>query len=96
MWAGDDKCSHIIDRVWSNDEDRGSMEGVLRLMKRCGEHFSEWNKHSFGNVFRKLDFAKKNLQQAQDGDSLQLDGMGVTKPRQELQLWLERDDVIWG
>lgn len=67
----------------------------MKSLKQCGDHLSVWNKQSFGNVFIKLDIARRNLQQAQDRDAMYLHGMSVNKARQEVQLWLEREEVMW-
>ncbi|KAF5470678.1 hypothetical protein F2P56_011175 [Juglans regia] len=96
MWVGEKKCAKIIENVWKSDNGVScNMEGVMRLIKGCGEQLAWWNKTSFGHIKRELDSARHNLESILATDGAQYDPVGLFKARENMQLWLEQEEMMW-
>lgn len=54
------------------------MEGILNLIKGCGEELTVWNRVSFGHVRKKLNEARNQLEKMQLIDSCNLDLGGLS------------------
>lgn len=95
MWVGEERCEQIIDQVWSNIGTSFGMEEVLNLIKGCGEELTSWNIVSFGQVRRKLNEARNELEKMQFINSCNLDLGAPSLAKNEVQLWLKREEVMW-
>ncbi|XP_041020228.1 uncharacterized protein LOC121261886 [Juglans microcarpa x Juglans regia] len=95
MWVSEERCEQIIDQVWSHKGTSLGMEEVLHLLKGCGEELASWNKVSFGQVRRKLNEARNELVRLQIINSCHPDPGGISRDRNEVQLWLEREEIMW-
>lgn len=50
MWAREDECSEIIDKVWFLGYTDGLIGAIMTMITKCGLHLTQWNKIEFGNV----------------------------------------------
>ncbi|XP_041001573.1 uncharacterized protein LOC121247264 [Juglans microcarpa x Juglans regia] len=95
IWVGEERCEQIINQVWRNRGATFGMEEVLNLIKGCGEELTSWNRVSFGQVRRKLNEARNELEKLQLLNSCHPFPGGLSMARKEVQLWLERNEVMW-
>ncbi|KAG2706415.1 hypothetical protein I3760_05G103200 [Carya illinoinensis] len=95
MWVGETACSSIIENVWRRVEDSASLSCILSCISTCAEDLGSWNKSSFGHVQQELAKAKMKLQSLQATDPNCLFMAEFNKARDEVQKWLENDELIW-
>ncbi|XP_042983366.1 uncharacterized protein LOC122312779 [Carya illinoinensis] len=97
MWVGEEQCERIIEQVWSERGGNRGMEELLNLIQGCGQQLKIWNRHSFGLVKKKLNEARAELEKAQfsHSHSHDLNPEGLSQARNKVQLWLEREEVMW-
>lgn len=96
MWIGEEKCVDI-ENVWTTENGDGghTMESVMRLIKGCGEQLAIWNKVFFGHVKKNIEAARQNLENMLAKDGNQSNPVDLSKTREDMQPWLEREEVIW-
>ncbi|KAF5468190.1 hypothetical protein F2P56_012365 [Juglans regia] len=95
MWVGHEECEAIIKDVWQNEEGRGNMVATMRRVKECNSKLDNWNRTRFGLVHKNLAKAKDKLQTLQEEDPNCVEAENLKAPRKEVQLWLERDELLW-
>ncbi|KAJ0018154.1 hypothetical protein Pint_10775 [Pistacia integerrima] len=73
---------------------QSTMVDVVGMIKECGLKLDAWNMTTFGHVQKKLQQAKQQLNQLYEGDCGS-DVSVLNKAKEEVQLWLEKDEVMW-
>ncbi|KAG6645864.1 hypothetical protein CIPAW_08G152900 [Carya illinoinensis] len=95
MWVGEQHCEDIIKSTWRIAEWGLNMLAVMNKIKECGGLLDSWNKHCFSNVQKKLHLARQNMEMLNISDLVGELKADHERAREEVQKWLERDEVMW-
>lgn len=95
MWIGEQACEDIIKASWRRGERGNSMVGVMSQIKECGNQLDNWSRHCFGNVQKQLCRARQHMEMLFISDPVGEFITDHTWAREEVQKWLERDEVMW-
>ena len=61
MWTRRAECKDIIQRVWDGSQDLNSPTGIAARLRCCAENLSKWNKMVFGQIPKKIQEKRENL-----------------------------------
>ncbi|KAL9664927.1 hypothetical protein QQ045_020336 [Rhodiola kirilowii] len=93
MWMEHPEYAEVMEKFWNESEDgRARWSEKLRECKRM---FKNWNNASFGNVQKRINKLKKELD---DIKKLERTVEVVEKENEiteELDLWLAREETLW-
>ncbi|XP_042962598.1 uncharacterized protein LOC122296867 [Carya illinoinensis] len=95
MWVGDRECTALVEKAWCAGEGIQSLSQVMSYISHCSSALSRWNRTSFGHVQKKLAAAQQKLGEISSSDPSFQQGLSHKLAREEVQNWLERDEIMW-
>ncbi|XP_042988739.1 uncharacterized protein LOC122316273 [Carya illinoinensis] len=93
MWVEDDECGKVIKNAWSFNSSLGPINDVLQKLEGYSEHLAKWNKQHFGLVHKRVQQARDKLPKV--GNNNALKQVELQQARDDLQCWLEMDEIRW-
>lgn len=70
------------------------MKEMQRNILVCNLQLMRWNRQSFGRIHTKIQQVRNHMKHLQISDPLYLKGKEHQEARNELQSWLERDEIL--
>lgn len=91
----DDGCEETIKTAWLSSQNGIEMFQVSHKLKECQIKLGEWSRSSFGNIKRRIEDLKCQLQQA---EFLAIEGGShedLTSLRRTLNSLLKNEEKMW-
>ncbi|XP_042972966.1 uncharacterized protein LOC122304767 [Carya illinoinensis] len=95
MWAEDEDCERVVADSWKSRIGDNPMNRFKTQVEACSQSLTRWNKIKFGRVQKKIQQARDHLQQVQDRDPYHIQVELHQEARNQLQIWLEREEILW-
>ncbi|KAF5444973.1 hypothetical protein F2P56_034064 [Juglans regia] len=95
IWIGEQACDDIIRSTWRGKSEGSCMVDLMDKSKKCGSQLQSWNKNWFGNVQKQLRLARQSMELLHALDPVGEQKEDHERAREELQKWMERDEVMW-
>lgn len=103
MWLSDERCTEIVEAIWSHHDFGTNDSNILRRVESCGKELAWWNRNIFGNVRRELEKKRALLTQAESVTRNTGSNHWVRTLREEIntlmdreaRLWCQRSHVLW-
>ncbi|XP_042939609.1 uncharacterized protein LOC122274659 [Carya illinoinensis] len=95
MWVREKGCDDIIASIWRKGGSGSFMDSLVDFIKDSRVNLKRWNSNSFGNVQKQLSMAKQRMTWLYENDPLGTDKEAHDEAREEVQKWLERDELMW-
>lgn len=92
MWLRNPEFNETVESSWLAASQAGSLGTIL---KDCGSQLSFWNSSRFGNVQRKIKNLKSKIQRLRTGQRTDIAVTEKANASQELDEWLEREELLW-
>ena len=61
MWTRRAECKDIIQGAWDGNQDLNSPTRIAARLRCCAENLSKWNKMVFGQIPKKIQEKRENL-----------------------------------
>ncbi|CAM8920109.1 unnamed protein product [Rhodiola kirilowii] len=93
MWMRHDRYAEKFGEIWQEALKEG--RAVSSMLESCGRQFKRWNDEEFGNVKRRIERLKKQIQELQRGSRCVATVEEENRLSAELDEWLAREECIW-
>ncbi|CAM8905994.1 unnamed protein product [Rhodiola kirilowii] len=93
MWFDHPDFAGMMNEFWDKTEDRSGRWSLN--LRRCKERLKDWNRSSFGNVQKRIEHLKRELEvirtKVRNQETMEMERCII----EELDRWLAREETMW-
>ena len=95
MWLSHPSCKSVVQKAWHNRVTGSSAFQLWHKLINVRDEFQVWNKEVFGKVENEIHMIQNQLKLVQNSISSLADVKREPELREELEILMQREEVIW-